>query len=252
MAMERVPYGRTGLMVSRLCFGTGLMSALRHNMTPAEAAVILHRAYELGVTFWDTADGYSTHPHVRAGLAGLDRDRVVVSTKTKADTHAGAAADVERFRQELGLEVIDVVLLHNIETVEELERRQPAFEALLAARERGQVRAVGISTHLGTGAIMEAVAARPEIQVCLTTVNRDGLMLKGDMAAHIALVQRCYDAGTAICLMKTLAQGGLVHDFAAAIRYNMGLSCAHSVCVGINSLSELEEDVAAATPVGVA
>ena len=249
--MERVAYGQTGLTVSRLCLGTGLMSALRHNLTPDEAAVIFRRAYELGVNFWDTADGYSTHPHVRAGLAGLDRDQIVVSTKTRADTAEAAAADVERFRQELGLEVIDVILLHNVETVEELERRRPAFEALQAAQARGLARAIGISTHLGTGAIMEAVAADPAIQVCLTTVNRDGLMLKGDMAAHIALVQRCHDAGTAICLMKTLAQGDLVHDFAAAIRYNLSLPCAHSVCVGINSVQELEEDVAAATPARV-
>lgn len=249
--MERVAYGQTGLTVSRLCFGTGLMGTLRHNLTPAEAAVILRRAYDLGVTFWDTADGYQTHAHVRAGLAGLDRDRIVVSTKTRAAEFDAALADVERFRQELGLEVIDVLLLHNIETVDELQRRQPAWEALLEAKARGHVRAIGISTHLGTGEIMAAVASRPAIQVCLTTVNRDGLMLKGDMAAHIELVQRCHDAGTAICLMKTLAQGGLVHDYAAAIRYNMGLPCAHSVCVGINAVRELEEDVAAATPVAV-
>lgn len=247
--MERVPYGQTGLTVSRLCLGTGLMGRLRHELSPAAAAAIFHRADELGVTFWDTADSYGTHAHVRAGLAGRDRDRIVVSTKTKADDVASAQADVERFRQELGLDVLDVVLLHYVETVEELERRQPALDALLAAQARGHIRAVGLSTHLSTGAIMDAVASRPEIQVCLTTVNRDGLMLKGDMQAHIGLVQRCYDAGTAICLMKTLAQGDLVHDVAAAIRYNLSLSCAHSVCVGINALRELEEDVAAAVPV---
>jgi len=244
--MERIPYGQTGLIVSRLCLGTGLMGHLRHNLTPAQAAPIFHRADELGLTFWDTADGYKTHDLVRAGLQGRDRDRIVVNTKTRADTFDGVTADVERFRQELGLDVLDIVLLHNVETVEELERRRPAMEALLAARARGLVRAVGISTHLGTGAIMAEVAARPEIQVCLTTVNRDGLMLKGDMAEHIRLVQGCYDAGVAICLMKTLAQGDLVHDFAAAIRYNLSLACAHSVCVGMNSLQELEEDVAAA------
>jgi aryl-alcohol dehydrogenase-like predicted oxidoreductase len=249
--MERVAYGRTGLRVSRLCFGTGLMAKLRHNLTPAEAAAILRRAYELGINFWDTADGYATHPHVAAALAGLDRSDIVINTKTKANTYDEAAADVERFRRELGVDYIDSLLLHNIETVEDLERRQPALEALLEARERGHVRAVGLSTHLGTGAIMEAVAARPELEVCLTTVNRDGLMLKGDMQTHLTLVQRCYDAGTAICLMKTLAQGGLVHDYAAAIRYNLSLPFAHSVCVGINSMSELEEDVAAATPVSV-
>jgi aryl-alcohol dehydrogenase-like predicted oxidoreductase len=250
--MEHVAYGQTGLTVSRLCLGTGLMGKLRHAMTPAQAAVILHRAYELGVNFWDTADGYETHAHVRAGMEGRDRSTIVVNTKTKAVEYAEAMADVERFCRELGTDYLDIVLLHGIETVDELARRQPALEGLLAAHDRGLVRAVGISTHLGTGAIMEAVADRPEIQVCLTTINRDGLMLKGDMAEHIELVQRCYDAGTAICLMKTLAQGDLVYDYAAAIRYNLGLPCAHSVCVGINSLQELEEDVAAATAVLVA
>jgi aryl-alcohol dehydrogenase-like predicted oxidoreductase len=249
--MERVAYGQTGLIVSRLCLGTGLMGQLRHQLTPAEAAVILHRADELGVTFWDTADGYATHAHVRAGLAGRQRERIVINTKTKATDYAGAMADIERFCRELGVDYIDSLLLHAVETVEDLTARQPALEALQAAKARGLVRAIGISTHLGTGAIMTAVAERPEIEVCLTTVNRDGLMLKGDMAAHLGLVQRCYGAGTAICLMKTLAQGDLVHDYAAAIRYNMSLSCAHSVCVGINSLSELEEDVAAALPAAV-
>jgi predicted aldo/keto reductase-like oxidoreductase len=228
------------------------MGKLRHNLTPDQATVILRRAADLGVTFWDTADGYGTHAHVGAGLKGVDRSRIVVNTKTKAVTAADAAADIERFRQEMDVDHLDILLLHGVETVEELDNRASAWEGLQTAQARGLVRAIGISTHLGTGAIMETVAARPEIQVCLTTVNRDGLMLKGDMAAHIELVQRCYDAGTAICLMKTLAQGGLVHDFAAAIRYNLSLSCAHSVCVGINSLAELEEDVAAATPVAVA
>lgn len=250
--MDQIAYGSTGLSVSRLCLGTGLMGKLRHNLTHAEAAAILHRADELGITFWDTADGYGTHGHVRAGLAGRDRARIVINTKTKATTYAEAMADIERFRQELGVDYIDSLLLHAVETVEDLTARQPAFDALLDAKARGLLKAIGISTHLGTGPIMEAVAARADIQVCLTTVNRDGLMLKGDMARHIELVQRCKDAGTAICLMKTLAQGGLVHDYAAAIRYNLSLTCAHSVCVGINTMQELVDDVAAATPVAVA
>ena len=250
--MEQARYGDTDLIVSRLCFGTGLMGRLRHNLTPDEAGAILRRAFELGVNFWDTADGYGTHAHVRAGLRGLDRATVVINTKTKAETAEAARQDVERFLSELGTDHIDSILLHNVETVEELDRRQGALEGLLRAREQGLVRAVGISTHLGTGAIMEAVAERAEIEVCLTTVNRDGLMLKGDMADHLRLVRRCYNAGVGICLMKTLAQGGLVHDYAAAIQHNLSLPFAHSVCVGINSMRELDEDVAAATSIPVA
>ena len=247
---QRVPYGGTGLSVSRLCWGTGLMAVLRHNLSPAEAARILLRGFELGVNFWDTADGYKTHPHVAEALRHVNRDAVVVNTKTKAKTAEEAVADVERFLQELDTERLDIVLLHGIETVEELERRAGALEALLRAREAGKLRAVGISTHLASGPIMDVCASRPEIEVVLTTVNKDGLMLRqGTLAEHLPLVQRIYDAGKAICLMKTLAQGGLTHTpevVQEAIRFNLRLPYAHSVCVGVNSIEEVEFAVAVA------
>jgi aryl-alcohol dehydrogenase-like predicted oxidoreductase len=247
---QRVPYGGTGLSVSRLCWGTGLMAHLRHNLSPEDAARILLRGFELGVNFWDTADGYQTHPHVATALRQVDRTRVVVNTKTRARTGPEATADVERFLQELGTDHLDSILLHNVETVEELDARAGALEALHEAKRAGKVRAVGLSTHLGSGAIMDACATRPAIEVVLTTVNRDGLMLKNaTLAEHLPLVQRVYDAGKAICLMKTLAQGGLTRtpeEVRDAIRFNLGLPYAHSVCVGVNSVYEAEFAVAVA------
>lgn len=249
--MERVQYGRTPLMVSRLCWGTGLMGRLKHNMSPDEAARILWRGYELGVNFWDTADGYGTHPHVGAALRPLPRQEIVINTKTPARTFEQASQDVRRYLQELGTEYIDSILLHGIETVDELENRRGAMEALWRAKEAGLVRAVGISTHLGTGAIMEACATRPEIEVVLTTVNKDGLMLKGDMAAHLKLVEQVYRAGKGVCLMKTLAQGRYVSSPRECIQYNLSLPFAHSVCVGVNSIEEVEFAVDVAHPVPV-
>ena len=112
------------------------------------------------------------------------------------------------------------------------------------------MRAVGLSTHLGSGAIMGACAERPEIEVVLTSVNRDGLMLKDTtIGEHLPLVERVFDAGKAICLMKTLAQGGLTRtpeEVRDAIRFNLGLPYAHSVCVGVNAISEVEFAVAVA------
>jgi aryl-alcohol dehydrogenase-like predicted oxidoreductase len=253
---QRVPYGGTGLHVSRLCWGTGLMAHLRHNMTPAAAARVLLRGFELGVNFWDTADGYQTHPHVGEALRQLgraNRDQVVINTKTRAKTADEALADVERFCREMGTERLDTILLHGIETVDELERRVAALDALRQAKAAGKVRAIGLSTHLGSGAIMERCASDPRIEVVLTTVNRDGLMLKqATLAEHLPLVQGIYDAGKAICLMKTLAQGGLTKTPAMvreAISYNLGLPYAHSVCVGVNSVDEVEFAVAVAADV---
>ncbi|HEV2126362.1 MAG TPA: aldo/keto reductase, partial [Chloroflexota bacterium] len=148
---RRVPYGNTGIEVSRLCWGTGLMAHLRHNMSEEEAARILWRGLDLGVNFWDTADGYKTHPHVRRALQRVSRGDVVISTKTKAKSREDAIADVDRFLQEMGTDVLDTVLLHGIETVEELSRREDALAALHRAKEKGKIRGIGISTHLGTG-----------------------------------------------------------------------------------------------------
>lgn len=247
---QRVPYGNTGIEVSRLCWGTGLMAALRHNLSTDEAARILLRGLELGVNFWDTADGYKTHPHVGRALQQTEREAVVINTKTKAKSAGDAIADVERFLREMGTDMLDTVLLHGIETVEELDRRWEAMEGLRRAKQAGKIRATGISTHLGTGAIMDACADRAEIEVVLTTVNKDGLMLKhGSLAEHLPLVERIHDAGKGICLMKTLAQGGLTNSpqqVEESIRYNLRLPYAHSVCVGVNSVYEVEFAVAVA------
>ncbi|MBI3973162.1 MAG: aldo/keto reductase [Chloroflexi bacterium] len=248
---QRVPYGDTGLSVSRLCWGTGLMAALRHHLSTTEAARILLRGFELGVNFWDTADGYKTHPHVGEALRSVGREAVVINTKTPAKTAEAAAADVDRYLQEMGTDYVDTILLHGIETVEEFEGRAGALEALLRAKEAGKVRAVGMSTHLASGPIMGVCAAHPNIEVVLTTVNKDGLMLRdgATLAGHLPLVERVYNAGKAICLMKTLAQGGLTkmpEQVRDAIRFNLQLPYAHSVCVGVNSIDEVEFAVAVA------
>jgi aryl-alcohol dehydrogenase-like predicted oxidoreductase len=250
---QRVPYGGTGISVSRLCWGTGLMAVLKHNLAHEDAARILLRGLELGVNFWDTADGYKTHPHVGEALRLLGpgrRSEVVINTKTPAKDAQKAAADVDRYLQELGAEYVDTILLHGIETVEEFHNRAGALEALLRAKEAGKVRAVGLSTHLGSGPIMTLCAGDPRIEVVLTSVNRDGLMLKQTtLAEHLPLVRRIHEAGKGVCLMKTLAQGGLTKSPAEvqdAIRFNLRLPYAHSVCVGVNAVAEVEFAVAVA------
>ncbi|NDF54446.1 MAG: hypothetical protein EB145_09670 [Proteobacteria bacterium] len=176
-------------------------------------------------------------------VAAFHGHRVVINSKTPSRDAAGVTADVERYLQEMGTEYIDTVLLHGIETAEEYALRDSGMEALHRMKAAGKIRAVGISTHLGTGEIMEICATDPRVEVVLTTVNIDGQMLKGTMADHLPLVKKVYDAGKGICLMKTLAQGGLTQTPATireAIRYNLALPYAHSICVGVNAISEVD------------
>lgn len=238
---QYVTYGTTGLRVSRVNFGAGLIGRLKYNLTPEEGGRLLRAAYDLGVTFWDTADGYGTHPHVREGLKGLARSSVVINSKTPAKDRETAVADVERFLVELGTEYLDTIMLHGVETVEEFARRQGALAGLLECKERGLVRHVGLSTHVATGAILDEVARNPALEVVLTLYNRDGLMLEGGtLAEHVQAIRRVYEAGKGVCLMKLLAQGGLVGEAESALRSAFEFPYAHAATIGFRDIHQVE------------
>jgi hypothetical protein len=92
--MEQVPFGSTGLTVSRLAFGTG-SHGWDHRSEQTDLGIeglarLLCAAYDAGVTFWDGADMYGSHPHLARALQTVPRDRVVITTKTLASTREGS------------------------------------------------------------------------------------------------------------------------------------------------------------------
>jgi aryl-alcohol dehydrogenase-like predicted oxidoreductase len=169
--MERVELGRTGLKVSRLAFGTGYLAG-----RVGAGARLLAEAYEVGVNFWDTSDDYGTHPHVRQALKEIGRDDVVVATKTYAATALGARRSVTRALRELGVGAVDLFLLHAVDSVDELEAKQPALAALVQAREAGLVRAVGVSSH--SREVLRRLLDLPDVDVALVVVNKTGAWMK--------------------------------------------------------------------------
>mgnify|MGYP000170981550 CR=1 FL=1 len=239
--MRTMRYGSTGLMVSQVNFGVGLLGRLKFGLTPKDGGRVLRSAFELGVNFWDGADFYGTHPHIREGLRGLDRSQVVVNSKTQATDRATAIADVERFLRELDTAYIDTLMLHGVETVEEFERRQGALDGLLACKERGLVRHVGMSTHVSTGPIMGVAERDSRIEVVLTLYNRTGAMLKGGtIEEHAEAIRRVYVAGKGVCLMKVLAQGDLVGQREEAIRAAVAFPHAHAFTIGFRDVAQVE------------
>lgn len=236
----RTTLGRTGLEVSTLCFGTGYLGG-----PVATGARLLLRAYDLGVTFWDTSDDYGTHPHVARALRQVGRDGVVVATKTYASTALGARRALTRALRELGVEPLDLLLLHAVDSRGELEARRPALEALVRAREAGLLRAVGVSSH--SREVLEALLHRPEVDVALVVVNRTGAWMKDAAPAEMTrAVRRLYRSGRGVYGMKALGSGQVTapRQVAAALRYAFAYPHAHAICVGITSEAELGADVA--------
>jgi L-galactose dehydrogenase len=84
--MEYTTLGRTGLKVSVAGLGCGGPSRLGMRNDPrsaSHAVALVKRAIELGVNFLDTAESYGTEPIVGKAIAGIPRERVVISTKRR-------------------------------------------------------------------------------------------------------------------------------------------------------------------------
>ena len=71
--MEYVELGKTGLKVSRLCFGALVIGPLQKNMPVEDGAAVIRAALERGVTFIDTAELYGTYGHIREALICLEK-----------------------------------------------------------------------------------------------------------------------------------------------------------------------------------
>jgi len=242
--MEYRALGRTGLVVSRLCFGALTIGPLHANLSLSAGAGIIRRALEGGVNFIDTAESYDTYAYIRAALEGWDRP-VVLATKSYAYTAAGMARSLEVARRELGRDVIEVFLLHEMESEHTLRGHREALEYLLAARARGLVRAVGISTHTVAG--VRAAAREPEIDVIHPLFNCAGVGIRDGTADDmLSAIREAHGVGKGIYAMKALAGGHLIPRAEEALRYVLARPEIASVAVGMQSVAEVEFNLAIA------
>ena len=81
MEIKKIRLGKTGLLVTKTAFGALPIQRI----SKAEAVELLHRAYDGGMNYFDTARAYSdSEEKVGAAFAGM-RDRVILATKPPPD-----------------------------------------------------------------------------------------------------------------------------------------------------------------------
>ncbi|MDE0451617.1 MAG: aldo/keto reductase [Gammaproteobacteria bacterium] len=144
--IERIPFGNTGHHSARTIFGG---AALR-DMPQAKADAVLETLLEFGVNHIDTAAGYGDSELRIAPWMRASRNDFFLATKTGDRDGKGARASLERSLSRLGVERIDLIQLHNLVETDDQERALGpggALEALVAAREAGLVRFIGVTGH---------------------------------------------------------------------------------------------------------
>jgi 1-deoxyxylulose-5-phosphate synthase len=243
-ASDRVALGRTGLMVSRLAMGSGThgsggTSEQTRLGVQAYARLLVQSYHEQGMNFWETADGYGSHPHVGEAIRQVGRDKVVVLTKSKANTAAEMQADLDRFRRELGVEQIDVVLLHAVTDGNWTQSLAGAMDVLSMAKERGTIRAHGISCH--SLSALRLAARTPWVDVDLARINPARIQMDADPATVIGVLREMKAAGKGVVGMKILGVGALANRMETAIRHAVGLDAIDAFTIGFNSYTQLQQ-----------
>lgn len=239
---RRVRLGDTGVEVSRLCFGlgsSGCGSTSKQGRLPhPEVAQFVGHAVERGVTWFDTSDDYGSEPHLRAALADLARHRVQITTKSHAVDGDALEASLRGSLARLGTDYVDVFLLHEVDSLDDLARRDAALTHLERLRSGGQVRAVGLSTH--NIDVLEQVAGDRRLDVLLTNFNVAGVHMDADIADYATALRRAYAARQGVAVMKTLGEGVLAARYGEALRHNLSLDFVHGVLVGVCSRHEVD------------
>lgn len=147
--MDRVTFGRTELDVSVMGIGAGGPSQIgrKTGKTEAESAQIILKAFDAGVNFIDTAEGYGTEPLVGLALKDLQRDQVVISTK-KSSKGRGANEVVrscEESLERMGTDYVDIYSLHGVFPYDYERCREELYPELLKLKEAGKILHIGIT-----------------------------------------------------------------------------------------------------------
>ena len=152
--MHYTTLGKTGLKVSVAGLGCGGPSrlGLRNDAQSANSAIALVRqAIDLGINFLDTAQAYGTEAVVGKAIAGIPRDRLVISTKKTlpASDQRNSETEVKRGLEQslklLGTDTIDVYHLHGVEPKDYEFARNRLMPAMLQLREQGKIRFIGVT-----------------------------------------------------------------------------------------------------------
>jgi aryl-alcohol dehydrogenase-like predicted oxidoreductase len=251
-ASDEVVLGHTGIRTSRLAMGTGTIGGGGHSNqtrlgTDGFVALLLNGYHENGLRFFDSADSYGSRPYVAAALKQLPRDKVTVLTKTDSRNPAGVRADLDRFRKELGVDMIDIVLVHGATEADWTTRFSGAMDVLSEAKEKGIIRAHGCSCH--TIQALRAAAASPWVDVDLARLNPIGRYTDADPDTVIAVLKQMKDQGKGVIGMKILGQGDLRDRPGEAIRFALGSGVLDAFTIGAESKAEqnnLVQHIAAA------
>jgi len=204
--MQQIPFGRTGHASTRVIFGAAALGGMRQERADAVLELLL----EHGVNHIDTAAMYGDSELRVGAWMPRHRDSFFLATKTHERTAEGARASLERSRQRLQADQLDLIQLHNLVDEREWEVALGpggALEALVEARARGHVRFLGVTGHGTRVAAMHLRSLeRFPFDSVLLPYNFT-MLAQPEYAADVErLLALCAQRGVAVQTIKAIAR----------------------------------------------
>ena len=206
--------GRTGEHVTML--GLGGSHIMHEGQSPAETQRLVETALEHGIRFFDTAEQYGSgrsESLLGQFLTPKYRDVAYLMTKTQARDADHAARDMDACRQRLGVDTIDLMQIHHIESPQVVDRLvdQGVVGVLLKAREEGKIRHLGFTGHDSPQAHLRMLERLEQMGVEFDTVQMP--INVADPSYHSFILQvlpKLIEKDYGVLAMKTLVFGQII------------------------------------------
>ncbi len=256
--------GKTGEMVSCIGFGSGTRFCSIENEDAAQA--LLERAFTLGVNYFDTASSYTRRGIERLSekrlgeFAKKRRKEIFLATKIDPRDRDGALRSMEVSLKFLQTDYVDLIQIHSLSNLDDLERIASANGVLAAIEElkaQKVARFIGITGH-NDGAAMAEALRRYDFDTVLMALNAAqsaNPIAQRKMAPipafESAALPVALQKNLGILSMKVMGQGMLVGSGAGRatpaelLQFNLSQPVA-SVVIGCEQLAPLEQNIQAA------
>ena len=248
-----VVLGQSKLKVSRVCLGTGSSGWQRESnqvrLGKDKFDALIKGSYDRGVRMFDLADLYGSHPFVVPALQGIPRDKYAIVSKIWFQDGGIPDSDrpdayivIPRFLKELKTDYIDLLLLHCLTSSNWPNEMRRQMDILSKFKEKGVVRAVGVSCH--SLQALEAAAKEPWVDSVHTRINPYAMSMDGSPERVMPVLRKLHAAGKGVVGMKIIGNGNLRDDVdrrEQSIRFVLRLGCVDVLNVGCESLNQVDD-----------
>ena len=204
--MERRRLGRLGHDSSVLIYGAAALAEVDQDTADAS----IQEALDAGINHFDVAAGYGDAELRLAPWVPRLRSSVFLATKTDVRDREGAWAQINRSLERLATDSVDLIQLHAIGDLDELDRATGtggALEAAVAAQEQGLAGAVGITGHSHTAPATHLEALRRFPFATVLTPLNPALWRRLDYRAdYEALVAEAQEQEAGLMVIKSVSR----------------------------------------------